>query len=93
MPIQNQSQQLSVYKIFTLDIPHGNFTAHYDINTQHLGITQDETMALQISPDQFSICQEGNGQYCNILTPFQLLANPPTCITALCTKNAASISA
>ena len=27
IPIQDCTQQLSVYKIFTLDIPHGNFTA------------------------------------------------------------------
>ena len=27
VPIQDRSQQLSMYKIFTLDIPHGNFTA------------------------------------------------------------------
>ena len=27
MPIQDCMQQLSVLKIFTLDIPHGNFTA------------------------------------------------------------------
>ena len=47
-------------------------------------------MAVEISPHQFSICQEANGQFCNILTPFQPLANPPTCITALYTKNAAS---
>ena len=93
VPIQDQSQQLSFYRIFTLDIPHGNFTAHYDINTQYLGITQDETMAVEISPHHFSICQEANGQFCNILTLFQLLANLPTCITALYTKNAASISA
>ena len=33
VPIQDQSQQLSIYKIFTLDIPHGSFTAHYDIST------------------------------------------------------------
>ena len=26
VPIQHHSQQLSIYKIFTLDIPHGNFT-------------------------------------------------------------------
>ena len=26
-PIQDRSQQLSIYKIFTLGIPHGNFTA------------------------------------------------------------------
>ena len=86
MPIQHQSQQLSIYKIFTLDIPHGNFTAHYDITTQYLGITQDETMAVEISSHQFSIYQKANGQFCNILTPFQLLANLPTYITALYTK-------
>ena len=27
IPIQDHMQQLSVYKIFTLDIPYGNFTA------------------------------------------------------------------
>ena len=92
MPIQDQSQQLSIYKIFTLDIPHGNFTAHYDINTQYLGITRDETMAVELSPQQFTICQEANGQFCNIITPYELLANPPSCITALYTKHAPSIS-
>ena len=92
VPIQDWSQQLSIYKIFTLDIPHGNFTAHYDINTEYLGITQDETMAVEISPQQFRICQEANGQFCNIPTPFQPLTNPPSCITALYAKNTASIS-
>ena len=93
VPIQDRSQQISIYKIFTLDIPHGNFTAHYDINTQYLVITQDEIMAVEISPHQFSICQEANGQFCNIRTPFQPLADLPSCITALYTKHAASISA
>ena len=91
VPIQDQSK-LSIYKIFTLDIPHGNFTACYDINTQYIRITQDETMAVEISPQQFRICQEVNGQFCNISTPFQPLKNPPSCITALYTKNTASIS-
>ena len=93
VPIQDQSQQLSIYKIFTLNIPHGNFAACYDINTKNLRITQDETMAVEISPQQFRICQEANGQFCTISTPFQLLAYPPSCITALYTKNPASISA
>ena len=48
-PIHDHMQQLSVYKIFTLDIPHENFTAQYDVNTQYLGVTQDETMAIEIS--------------------------------------------
>ena len=91
VPIQDQSEQLSIYKIFTWDIPHGNFTAHYDINTQYLRITQDKTMAVEISPQQFRICQEVNGQFCNIPTPFQPLTNPPSCITALYAKNTACI--
>ena len=90
--VQDHSQQLSIYKIFTLDIPHGSFTACIDVNTPYLGITQDETMVVEISQHQFSTCQEANGQYCNIPTPFQPLTNPPSCITALYTKNTASIS-
>ena len=78
---------------FTLDIPHVNFTARYDVNTQYLGIAQDETMAEEISPQQFRICQEANRQFCTIPTPFQPLANPLSCITALYVKNTASISA
>ena len=91
VPIQDRPQQLSIYKVFTLDIPHGNCTAQYDINTQYLGITQDETMAVEMSPQQFSTCQEANGQFCNVVTPFQPLANPPSCITALYTKYVCSI--
>ena len=93
VPIQDHSQQLSIYEIFILDIPHGNFTTHYDINTKYLGIMQDETMAVDILPQQSRICQEANGQICTIPTPFQPLANPPSCITALYAKNTASISA
>ena len=36
IPIQDHMQQLSVYKIFTLDIPYGNFTARYDVNAHIL---------------------------------------------------------
>ena len=49
-------------------------------------------MAVEIPPHQFSICQEANGQFCNITTSFQLLENLPSCITALYTKHAPSIS-
>ena len=50
-------------------------------------------MVVEMLPHQFSTCQEANGQFCNAITPFQLLANLPSCITALYTKNAHSISA
>ena len=73
VPIQDRSQQLSIYKTFTLDTPHGNFTAWYDINAQYLGFTQDETMAVEMSSHQFSTCQAANGQFCNVTTPFNHL--------------------
>ena len=43
-------------------------------------------MAVEISKQQFSICQNANGQFCNIDAPLQLLANPPSCITAYTPK-------
>ena len=49
-------------------------------------------MAVEISQPQFSICQAANRQFCNIYTPLQPLANPPSCITALYIKNTGSIS-
>ena len=71
---------------------HGNFTACYEVDTKYLRITQDETMAVEISYQQYSTCKAANGQFCNIYTPFQPLANPPSCITALYSKNSASIA-
>ena len=39
VPIQDHMQQLSIYKISTLEIPYGNFIARYDVSTQYLGVT------------------------------------------------------
>ena len=58
VPIQDGSQQLSIYKIFTLDIFHRNFTACYDTTTKYLAITYDETMVVEMSPQQYRDCQE-----------------------------------
>ena len=49
-------------------------------------------MAVELLPHQFQIYQAANGQFCTIPTPFQPLANPPTCILALYTRNSASIT-
>ena len=92
VPIQDRSHQIRIYEIFTLDIPHGNFTAHYDIVTTYLGITKGETMAVEFLSHQFQTCQTVNGQFCTLFTPFQPLANPPTCTSALYTRNLASIT-
>ena len=93
MPIQDRSQQIRIYEVFTLNIPHGNFTAHYNITIKYLGITKDETMAVELSANQFQVCQATNGQFFYILTPFQPLTNLPMCTSALYTRNLASILA
>ena len=91
IPIQDRAQQITIHQILTLDIPHGNYSAHYDINTQYFGVTTDATMGLELSPLQFELCKQANGQFCQISTPFQLLANPPTCIATLYAKSKANI--
>ena len=49
-------------------------------------------MGMELSTAQFQTCQQANGQFCHISTPFQPLANPPTCIAALYAKSKASIA-
>ena len=92
IPIQDRACQITIHQVFTLDIPHGNYSAHYDINTRYFGVTKDATMGLALSTAQFWTCQQANGQFCHISTPFQPLANPPTCITVLYAKSKASIT-
>ena len=83
IPIQDRARQITIHQVFALDIPHGNYSAHYDINTQYFGVTKDATMGLELSHTQFEVCKQANGQFCHISMPFQPLANLPTCITAL----------
>ena len=92
IPIQDRACQITVHQVFTLDIPYGNYSAHYDINTRYFGVTKDAMMGVELSATQFQICQQANGQFCHISTPFQLLANPPMCIAALYTKSKAGIA-
>ena len=92
IPIQDRAHQITIHQVFTLDIPHGNYSAHYDINARYFGVTKDATMGLELSTIQFLTCQQANGQFCHISTPFQPLANLPTCIAALYTKSKASIT-
>ena len=49
-------------------------------------------MALEPSTTQFQACQEANSQFCSITTPFQPLANPPSCKAALHAKNTVDIT-
>ena len=44
-------------------------------------------MAVELFITQFQACQEASGQVCSIITPFQPLVNPPSCIAALYVKS------
>ena len=92
VPIQDRSQQITIHEVLTLSIPHGNFSAHYNINTKYLGVIKDATMAVELSTTQFQVCQEANSQFCSITTPFQPLANPPSCVAALYARSAEDIT-
>ena len=91
VPIQDHAQQLEIYEVFNLVIPHGNFSVHYNIHNRYLGIMHDETSTEEISEDQFKTCQKTNGQLCNLNTPLPPIANPPTCVSALYAKEKDSI--
>ena len=91
IPIQDRAWQITIHQVFTLDILHGNYSAHYGINTRYFGVTKDAMMGLELSTTQFEVCQQANGQFCHISTPFQPLANPPTCIAAIYAKSETSI--
>ena len=91
VPIQDHAQQLEIFEVFKLAIPHINFSVQYNINSKYLGITYDETKAVENSDQQFSIFQKANGQFCNINAPLQPLANPPWSIAAIYAKNKAGI--
>ena len=86
IPIQDHAWQIEVYEVFNLDIPHGNYSLCYDIENKYLGITLDKTSTVEISEDQFQTCKKVNGQFCILNTPFLSLANPPTCLTSLYTR-------
>ena len=58
---------------------------------RYLGISYYKTKAVEISEQQFSTCQQINGQFCSINAPLQPLANPLMCITDVCAKNKAGI--
>ena len=92
MPIQDRSRQITIHEILTLDIPQRNYSACYDVDTKYLGINKDATMTVELSTTQFQVFQEANSQFCSITTPFQPLANPPSCIAALYAKNTADIT-
>ena len=62
----------------------------YNIDIKYFGITLDETSAIEIY-HQFNMCNKANGQLCVLNVPLLPLANPPTCLSPLYTKDKNSI--
>ena len=48
VPIQDHTQQLEIYQVFNLFIPKGDLSAQYNIDTEYLGIFQEEMTAVDI---------------------------------------------
>ena len=71
VPIQDCTQQLKIYEVFSLVLPQRNLSSHYNIDNKYLGITYDKTKAEEISDQQFSTCQQANRQFCSINAPLQ----------------------
>ena len=88
---QHHAQQLEIYKVFNLAIPHGNFSAHNIIQNRYLGIMHDKAKAVEISEDIFKTCQKANRQFWSLNTPFLPLSSSPTYVSALYAKEKASI--
>ena len=51
VPLHDHAQQLEIYEVFNLPIPHGNISACYSKNKKYLGITHNETKVMEISED------------------------------------------
>ena len=68
--IQDRSQQIMIYEVFKLNIPHEIFQPTMMLPLSFLGITKDETMAVKLSATQFQVCQAANGQFATYLHLF-----------------------
>ena len=75
MPIQNTGQELQIYEVFSLPVPHSNLPAEYKVNHKYIGVTYDEAKAVAITNQQDRACQHASGQFCRINALFQPLAN------------------
>ena len=92
VPIQDRAQQIQIYQIINLPVLVGNYSMRYTMDTKYIGVTYDRTKAMDIPEEQFKLCKEANRQFCPLSTPLQPLTNPPSCVTALYTKNSREIN-
>ena len=90
VPIQDHTQQLEIYEVFNLAIPHQNFLAHYSIQNRYLVIMHDGTQ-WKSQKTSSKHAKRPVDNFSSLNTPLLPLANPPTCVSALYAKDKASI--
>ena len=85
VPIQNRAQQLQIYEVFSLPVPHSNLSTEYKVNYKYIGVTYDETEAVAITDLQYRACQHGSGQFYRINAAIQTPHKPTTmCYHPIC---------
>ena len=52
VPTQNRAQQLQIYDIFSLPVPHSNLSAQYKINHKYTGVSYNEIKTVAIIDQQ-----------------------------------------
>ena len=57
VPIQNRAQQLQIYEVFSLPVPHSNLSVQYEINYKYIEVMYDEMKADAITDQQYITCQ------------------------------------
>ena len=63
IPIQDRAQQLQIYEIFNLPVPHGDVSEKYEISDKYIGITYDVMQAVMITEQQYSTCLHTMGNF------------------------------
>ena len=49
IPKQNRAQQLQIYEVFSLPVPHSNLSPEYKVNYKFIGVAYDVTKAVAIT--------------------------------------------
>ena len=64
VPIQDRAQQLQIYDIFNLPVPHGDVSGQYKFGNKYIGVTNNEIQAVMITEQQYLTCIHVNRQFC-----------------------------
>ena len=76
VPIQDYMQQLKIYEVFNLVIPHRNLSACCNVDSKYLGITYNETNTVEILEQQPSTWNRLTDSFAVLMHLLNQFANP-----------------